>query len=69
MLENVIYRIENRRAYLVETPELRCHAVPDLCQLMKDLGGLPDPNKEEERAKFITPTLSKLFKEQGIKAE
>ncbi len=26
-----------------------------------------DPNKEEERAKFITPTLSKLFKEQGIK--
>jgi type IV pilus assembly protein PilM len=26
-----------------------------------------DPNKEEERAKFITPTLSKLFKENGIK--
>jgi type IV pilus assembly protein PilM len=25
-----------------------------------------DPNKEEERAKFITPTLSKLFKDQGI---
>jgi type IV pilus assembly protein PilM len=26
-----------------------------------------DPNKEEERAKFITPTLAKLFKEHHIK--
>lgn len=26
-----------------------------------------DPNKEEERAKFITPTLAKLFKDHGIK--
>jgi type IV pilus assembly protein PilM len=26
-----------------------------------------DPNKEEERAKFITPTLAKLFKENRIK--
>jgi type IV pilus assembly protein PilM len=26
-----------------------------------------DPNKEEERAKFITPTLVKLFKEHHIK--
>jgi len=26
-----------------------------------------DPNKEEERAKFITPTLAKLFKEHRIK--
>jgi type IV pilus assembly protein PilM len=26
-----------------------------------------DPNKEEERAKFITPTLAKLFKEHKIK--
>jgi hypothetical protein len=48
MLENVIYRIENRRAYLVETPELRCHAVPDFCQIMKDLGGSSDPNKDED---------------------
>ena len=47
MLENVIYRIENRRAYLVETPELRCHAVPDFCRMIEDLGGLPDANKEE----------------------
>jgi hypothetical protein len=37
--DNVIYRIENRRAYLVETPELLCHAVPEFCQLMKELGG------------------------------
>src|SRR5471032_2049312 len=28
-----------------------------------------DPNKEEERAKFITPTLAKLFKEQRIKGK
>src|ERR1700683_4662019 len=27
-----------------------------------------DPNKEEERGKFITPTLSKLFKEHRIKS-
>src|SRR5271154_4248212 len=26
-----------------------------------------DPNKEEDRAKFITPTLTKLLKEQRIK--
>ena len=36
---NVIYRIENRRAYLVKTPELLCHAVPEFCQLTKELGG------------------------------
>ena len=27
-MDNVIYRIENRRAYLVDTPELICHAHP-----------------------------------------
>jgi hypothetical protein len=36
--ENIIYRIENRRAYAVETPELICGAVPDFCRLMKELG-------------------------------
>ena len=36
-MENVIYRIENRRAYLVDTPELMCHAVPDFCRLEKEL--------------------------------
>ncbi len=35
---NVIYRIENRRAYSVETPELLCHAIPDFCALTKELG-------------------------------
>src|SRR5476651_2228652 len=28
-----------------------------------------DPNKEEERAKFVTPTLAKLFKEHRIKGK
>ena len=37
--DNAIYRIENRRAYPVETPELLCHAVPEFCQLTKELGG------------------------------
>ena len=37
---NVIYRIENRRAYFVEKPELLCYAVPDFCGLTKELGGL-----------------------------
>jgi hypothetical protein len=36
---NVIYRVENRRAYPVKTPELLCHAVPEFCQLTKQLGG------------------------------
>ncbi|HST29525.1 MAG TPA: hypothetical protein VLK27_01655 [Chthoniobacterales bacterium] len=48
MLENVIYRIEGRRAFLVQAPELRCHAVPNFCQLLKELGASPDdPNKDE----------------------
>ena len=38
-MPNVIYRIENRRAFLVETPELRCHAIPKFCELAKELGG------------------------------
>lgn len=36
---NSIYRIENRRAYPVKTPELLCHAVPEFCHLTKELGG------------------------------
>jgi hypothetical protein len=39
LTRNVIYRIENRRAYVVETPELMCHAAPDFCALQKELGG------------------------------
>jgi hypothetical protein len=38
LTHNVIYRIENRRAYVVETPQLICHAVPDFCGLQKELG-------------------------------
>ena len=38
--DNVIYRIENRRACFVEKPELLCYAVPDFCGLTKELGGL-----------------------------
>jgi len=39
LTRNVIYRIENRRAYVVKTPQLMCHAVPDFCGLQKELGG------------------------------
>jgi hypothetical protein len=39
LTRNVIYRIENRRAYLVETPELICHAVPEFCRLREEIGG------------------------------
>jgi hypothetical protein len=40
---NIIYRIENRRAYVVESPQLMCHAVPEFCQLQKELGGALGP--------------------------
>ena len=63
MLENVIYRIENRRAYLVQTPELRCHAVPDFCQLLKDLGGVPDPNTDDSDSKVrLIANASEIMK-------
>jgi hypothetical protein len=39
LTRNVIYRIENRRAYVIETPQLMCHAVPDFCRLQQELGG------------------------------
>ena len=39
LTRNVIYRIENRRAYVLETPQLMCHAVPEFCGLQKELGG------------------------------
>ncbi|HEX9281182.1 MAG TPA: hypothetical protein VF878_01775 [Candidatus Udaeobacter sp.] len=41
--DNVIYRIENPQAYVVESPELRCHAVQDFCRLEDKLA-------EEEKA-------------------
>ena len=39
LTRNVIYRIDNRRAYAVETPQLLCYAVPDFCGLQQELGG------------------------------
>jgi hypothetical protein len=39
LTRDVIYRIENRRAYVVETPQLMCRAVPEFCALQKELGG------------------------------
>jgi hypothetical protein len=48
VLVNVIYRIENRRAYVVETPQLRCHAVPKFCEMEKELKGEPKSGREEE---------------------
>src|SRR6266436_6403489 len=38
LTRNVIYRIENRRAYAVETPQLLCYAVPEFCRLQQELG-------------------------------
>ena len=52
---NVIYRIDNQRAFLVETPKLLCHAVPDFCGLMKELGGalmLFYPSSEQQRQSY-----------------
>jgi hypothetical protein len=39
LTHNVIYRIENRRVSVVETPQLMCHAVPEFCGLQRELGG------------------------------
>src|SRR5262245_33123955 len=39
LTRNVIYLIENGRAYVVETPQLMCRAVPEFCALQKELGG------------------------------
>lgn len=79
MLENVIYRIENRRAYLVSTPELRCVAVPDFCKLLKELGDVPDRNADDsdskvrqyqnasEIVKWISPTRFVVSEESQLR--
>ena len=70
--DNAIYRIENHRAYVVDTPELLCHAVPEFCSLTKELGLIEDvgnfgacdnpPCKVRQRSfyseivKWISPT-------------
>jgi hypothetical protein len=82
---NVIYRIENRHAYVVETPDLRCHAVPDFCRLEEKL---PDEEKAEKNAvetdaiwkmqqnaggseikKWLSPTRFIVFKEFEFKVK
>jgi hypothetical protein len=71
---NTIYRIENQRAYVVETPKLLCHAVPDFCRLTKELGGAePEdgvtPWKARQMSsysqilKWISPTRFTVFEE------
>lgn len=47
LTRNVIYRIENGRAYVVETPLLMCHAVPEFCALQKELGGAVNLDSED----------------------
>ena len=54
---NVIYRIENRQAYVVKTPELRCHAVPDFCRL-------EDKLSEEEMAEKNGGETDSIWKMQ-----
>ena len=56
--DNAIYRIENRRAYPVKTPELLCHAVPEFCQLTKELGGAL--TSDESYADDGTPSRGKF---------
>jgi hypothetical protein len=76
--ENVIYRIENRRAYFVDTPELLCHAVPKSCALTEQLGGGSAEDKPEEVwqkqrgseiVKWISPTRFVVFEEQQWKVK
>jgi hypothetical protein len=80
--DNVIYRIENRRTYQVETPELLCHAVPDFCSLTKELDGegdcyeTPDtPCKVRQNQggseimKWISPTRFVVFEDSRWKVK
>jgi hypothetical protein len=49
LTRNVIYRIENRRAYVVETPQLMCRAVPEFCALQKELGGALTLDSDDDK--------------------
>ncbi len=57
-LENIIYRIENRRAHRVDTPQLRCKAAPQFCELEKELDGARDPNTADESQGNVRETSS-----------
>lgn len=81
-LDNVIDRIENRRAYQVETPELLCHAVPDFCSLRKELDGDGDCDQTTDKpckvqqnqagseiVKWISPTRFVVFEDSRWKVK
>jgi hypothetical protein len=83
--DNVIYRIENRQAYVVESPELRCRAVPDFCRLEDKLTEDENAGKNgvetdaiwkmqqnaggSEIKKWLSPTQFILFEESGFKVK
>jgi hypothetical protein len=82
---NVIYRIEDRHAYVVKTPELRCHAVPDFCRLEDKLTKEEDAEKNgvetdaiwkmqqnaggSEIKKLLSPTRFIVFEEFEFKVK
>ena len=82
---NVIYRIENRQAHIVESPQLRCHAIPDFCQLEDKLTKEADAEKNgvdtdaiwkieqnaggSEIKKWLSPTRFVLFEESEFKVK
>ena len=47
LARNVMYRIENRHAYPLETPQLMCPAVPEFCRLQQELGGVLTLDRED----------------------
>jgi hypothetical protein len=61
-MENVIYRIENRRAYLLDTPDLICHAAPDFCRLEKELNAGISVDDETARKVRQTGFYSEIMK-------
>jgi hypothetical protein len=82
---NVIYRIEDRHAYVVKTQELRCHAVPDFCRLEDQLTKEEDAEKNgvetdaiwkmqqnaggSEIKKLLSPTRFIVFEEFEFKVK
>lgn len=83
--ENVIYRIDNRQAHIVEGPVLRCHAVPAFCQLEDKLTKEADAEKNgvetdaiwkiqqdaggSEIKKWLSPTRFVVFEESEFKVK
>jgi hypothetical protein len=58
MLGYVLYRIQDRRPYLVKTPNLMCHAVPDFCQLVDKLNerNLKETSTSSDVVKWVSST-------------